>query len=139
MSTKENPIDLTSSDSEEECHKKKRKEPEMSEKKVQKKSKVNKCFSCHEAKDRMEETGNSLGFICYDCMEDIPEMNFCDRCNRYEETDGENLCGRCQYDIEKEHEMKRKCERAFARRIGAVLDVDDDNANDTEIDSDNEN
>jgi hypothetical protein len=57
-------------------------------------------------------------------MEDNPEMNFCDGCERYEETDGENLCGRCQYEMEKEYEARKQCERAFARRIGAVADTD---------------
>jgi hypothetical protein len=64
-------------------------------------------------------------------MEDIPEMNFCDGCERYEETNGENLCGRCQY------EMEKRCERAFARRIGAI--PDEDSSTETEVDSDSDN
>jgi hypothetical protein len=133
MSTKENAIDLTSSDDEKDC-KKKRKDPEMTEKKEQKRAKkVNKCFSCEEVKEGIRATGNSLGFVCEDCAEDIPEMNFCDGCERYEETDGENLCGRCQYEMEKEYELKKQCERAFARRIGAI--PDEDSSNETEVDS----
>ena len=131
MSTRENPIDLVSSD--DECCKKKRKEPEVTQKKETKRVKKveNKCYSCEEPKESLRPTGNSLGFVCDDCMEDIPEMNFCDGCERYEETNGENLCGRCQYEIEK------RCERAFARRIGAI--PDEDSSTETEVDSDSDN
>ena len=136
MSTREAPIDLTVSDDEEECEKKRKEPAEVTEKRDTKRVKeVNKCYSCEEENEHLRGTGNSLGFICYDCMEDNPEMNFCDGCDRYEETDGENLCGRCQYELEKEYEARKQCERAFARRIGAVADTDssDDEA---EVDSD---
>jgi hypothetical protein len=135
MSTKENPIDLTSSDDEKDC-KKKRKEPEVTEKIEKKRAKkVNKCFSCEEPKKDLRETGNSLKFVCEDCIEEIPEMGFCNGCNRYEETDGENFCGTCQYELQK------RSERAYARRKGAKKDTDDEDSssNETELDdSDNE-
>jgi hypothetical protein len=136
MSTRENPIDLTSSDDEEDC-KKKRKEPEVTEKIEKKRAKkaVNKCFSCEEPKKDLRATGNSLKFVCEDCIEEIPEMGFCNGCNRYEETDGENFCGTCQYELQK------RSERAYARRIGAKKDADDEysSSNETELDdSDND-
>ncbi len=131
MSTKENAIDLTTSDDEKDC-KKKRKDPEMNEKKEKKRAKkVNKCFSCEEAKDGLRATGNCLKFVCEDCIEEIPEMGFCNGCNRYEETDGENFCGTCQY------ELRKRSERAFARRIGAIPD-EEDSSNETEVDSDSD-
>lgn len=127
MSTREAPIDLTSSDDEYEC-KKKRKEPEVTVKKELKRIKkviINKCYSCEKPKEGLRPTGNSLGFVCEDCAEDIPEMGFCNGCDRYEETDGENFCGRCQY------EMEKRAERAFPIRIR-----DEDSSDETEIDSD---
>lgn len=136
MSTRENAIDLTSSDDEKDC-KKKRKEPEVTEKKEKKRAKkVNKCFSCEEAKDGLRATGNCLKFVCEDCMEEIPEMGFCNGCDRYEETNGENFCGKCQYELEK------RWERAHAkRRSTKKTDTDDteESSNETEVDSsDNE-
>jgi hypothetical protein len=106
MTTPENVIDLTSSDDEEEKMTKKR-QPEVSvktEKKAKKAEKTknddeeeeDKCGCCDKAKPDLKPTGNCIGFVCEDCMEETPEMAFCDGCDRYEETNGENLCGRCQ-------------------------------------------
>ena len=95
MSTPENTIDLTGSDDEKVTTKKR--QPEVSVKKEKKAKKAaDKCGMCEEAKPDLKETGNCIGFVCEDCMEETPEMAFCDDCGRYEETDGENLCGRCQ-------------------------------------------
>jgi hypothetical protein len=133
MSTRENPIDLTSSDDEKDC-KKKRKLPEMIVKK-ERKLVVNKCYICEEAKEGLRATGNSLGFVCEACMEDIPEMGFCNGCDRYEETDGENFCGRCQF------ELTERSKRASAKRRKAPIqdtDTEEDSSNETEVDSDDE-
>lgn len=54
------------------------------------------CGMCGSAKEDLKDTGNSICFICAECIEDTPEMNFCDGCHRYEETDDHNLCGKCQ-------------------------------------------
>jgi len=111
MSTRANAIDLSNSDDEEETQKKRK--PEVtcgcdqlakcylhfnyaakSTKKV--KEATDKCGCCDEVKEGLKNTGNSIGFVCEECEENNPEMAFCDGCDRYEETDGENLCGRCQ-------------------------------------------
>ena len=94
MTTRETAIDLTSDD--EDTSTKRRRMPVEDTGKADKKMKQ-VCGVCEENKDGLRKTGNSIGLICEDCVEDCPECGFCDGCNRYEETDGENLCGRCQH------------------------------------------
>jgi hypothetical protein len=137
-----NPIDLSISDDEEEKTQKKRK-PEVTcgcdqlakcylhfnydEQEKKSLKEADKCGCCDEVRESLKKTGNSIGFVCEDCEENNPEMAFCDGCDRYEETNDINLCGRCQHGMWEE--MRRaddREERAFARRIGAVCDTSSD-------------
>jgi hypothetical protein len=124
MSTRANAIDLSGSDDEEETQKKRK--PEVTTDLTCGCSLFIKCYlhfnyangfrvgaattstkeadmcgCCDKVKENLKETGNSIGFVCEACEEDNTEMAFCDGCHRYEETDGENLCGRCQSDPKK--------------------------------------
>jgi len=110
MSTRGTAIDLSVSDDEEETQKKRK--PEMTTDlscpcdgfakcylHFNYKSKMRLCGSCDRGfldRTAVKRTGNSIGFVCEDCEENTPEMAFCVGCHRYEETDGEDLCGRCQ-------------------------------------------
>jgi hypothetical protein len=97
MSTRANAIDLSGSDDEEETQKKRK--PEVTD--LTSTKEADMCGCCDKVKENLKETGNSIGFVCEACEEDNTEMAFCDGCHRYEETDGENLCGRCQSDPKK--------------------------------------
>ena len=57
---------------------------------------ANKCYICKNTKD-LCSTGNSDGFVCEKCISN-PEsaQAFCVTCKRYEETDGDGYCGKCQ-------------------------------------------
>ena len=134
-STQANPIDLSISDDEEETTQKKRKSKtcdvcdqlgkcfrhyNYAEQETKSLKEADKCGCCDEVRECLKKTGNSIGFVCEDCEENNPEMAFCDGCDRYEETDGENLCGRCQSVTEAKNRAEYAIlERAFARRIGA--------------------
>lgn len=50
--------------------------------------------------EKLKDTGNWLKYICEKCILLNPEKEFCTGCKRYEETNGEHLCGRCQHEIE---------------------------------------
>jgi hypothetical protein len=132
MSTRANAIDLSGSDNEEEETQKKRK-PEVTRGEQEKKSlkEADMCGFCDKVKEGLKSTGNSMGFVCEDCEEETnTEMAFCDGCDRYEETDGENLCGRCQSVTEAKNRAEYAREEcAFARRIGAR---DDDESSDSD-------
>ena len=62
----------------------------------------NKCYICKNTKD-LCSTGNSDGYVCEKCISN-PESTqaFCVTCKRYEETDGEGYCGKCQDSSETE-------------------------------------
>lgn len=57
---------------------------------------ANKCYICKNEKD-LCSTGNSDGYVCKNCISN-PESTqaFCITCKRYEETDGDGYCGKCQ-------------------------------------------
>ena len=63
---------------------------------------VNNCYLCKNEKD-LRSTGNSDGYVCESCISN-PESSqaFCLTCKRYEETDGDGYCGRCQDSDETE-------------------------------------
>lgn len=60
-----------------------------------KKEPANKCYLCKNTKD-LRSTGNSDGYVCQHCVANSECQAFCKTCNRYEETDGEGYCGKCQ-------------------------------------------
>ncbi len=61
---------------------------------------ANKCYICKNEKD-LRSTGNSDGYVCEKCVSN-PESTqaFCVTCKRYEETDGDGYCGKCQDESE---------------------------------------
>jgi hypothetical protein len=111
MSTRAHAIDLSASDDEEETQKKRK--PEVTVLTCgcdrfakcylhfnyagtsTKEKEADICGYCDNVKENLKKTGNSIGFVCEACEIVFTYMAFCDGCHRYEETDGENLCGRC--------------------------------------------
>lgn len=51
------------------------------------------------SKVNIKPTGNGFGYayICDTCVEENPECGFCVVCKRYQETNEEMKCGKCEY------------------------------------------
>lgn len=71
-----------------------------------------KCCYCKQT-ENLKETGNYLRYICQECVDNRECENFCEICKRYEETNDENLCGRCQHEQEQKPYTCDECHREF--------------------------
>ena len=71
------------------------------------------CGYCLKVKPNLVETGNSLAFICPECVEDNQESDFCYNCGRFEETNDHGFCGKCQKRPSKELRKKYKVCQSF--------------------------
>lgn len=54
------------------------------------------CGYCETETTDCMPTGNSDEWVCATCVEAQDELNFCKRCDRFEECDDALLCGKCQ-------------------------------------------
>ena len=54
------------------------------------------CGFCEGETTDCMPTGNSDEWVCATCVEAQDELNFCKRCDRFEECDDHQHCGRCQ-------------------------------------------
>lgn len=64
------------------------------------------CGFCLLPKANCLKTGNSTEFVCPDCCLGETSSNFCMICDRFEETDDDHHCGKCQYILLQDEEKR---------------------------------
>jgi len=85
---------------------------------------ANMCYICKNTKD-LQTTGNSDGYVCQHCVDNSDGQAFCKTCNRYEETDGDGYCGKCQ-DLQEIATVKLDDSSSDSDSSDDELPIDDD-------------
>ncbi len=62
------------------------------------------CGFCEQSKTNCLPTQTSDEWVCSDCCVEQTELNFCDICSRFDETDDMHHCGKCQFICNKDSE-----------------------------------